>query len=188
MSFIRIETFTPTVTDPGQDIGTSKFGAKHAIQAIGTDYVHSELHGGRLFSYNEAFTLGAAGTKEILFQAPATGTAHLLITVSATGELTTDLYEGGTGAVGAEETAVFNRNRLSNIAPKSKIFQVGARVGGTLIETDSSGNGNKTAGISRGENEWILGDSEIYRLLITSGIASNDLAAKFEWYEPDEVY
>lgn len=187
MSFIILEGFEPTANDPGQLIATSKFGAKHAMQGVSTSVVHHELHEGNTFFYSERFALGAAGEKELLFQAPSNGEAHLRIVVKGTGEFTTDLYEGGSGAVGAEQTT-FNRKRFSVKTPVSKIYAVGSRTGGTIIDSDLGGSGNNTGGETRSENEWDADTSQIYRLLVTSVGAGNTLVAKFTWYEPDEIF
>jgi len=192
MSRIIIARHIPSAADPdGWKILTSKAeGGKHAIATFGPDSVHHELHDGNMFSYSERLTLASAAGREVVFVAPPAGRrpAHLKINVKSTKELTADFFEGGTGAVGAEITNVFNRCRFSTNAPIGKLYEVGSVAAGTQIDFDLGGSSNKAGGEVRGESEWNLNSSEKYRLLVTSNEASNLIVIKFDWYEPDEVF
>jgi hypothetical protein len=188
MSYVIFETFSPTAQDPGQLFGTSKFGTKHAVQAVITSFFHSQIHKENAYLYGVRQTLGSGAETEIVIVAPSSGLAHLEISVKGSGALYTDLYEDSSDAYGSERTAVFNRMRTSNKTPKMKIYDVGTSSGGTIIDPNSAGSGQSTSGETGRTFEFGIGNAKIYRLLIHSNAASNLVTTRFEWYEPDEIY
>lgn len=153
------------------------------------DYEHREVHAGDAYYRTEIFTINAAATAGFLIQTPATTKwSHLYFTIEGQGLILVELYEGATGTV--EASNQYNRNR--NYADANATLQVStsAAAGGTLIWNWSSGTAgapSRTPSLVRQSLELVLKQNTKYRLLLTSGLASNRTSCYLTWYEHTNI-
>jgi len=156
------------------------------LKIISQLWGHYKVHEGDKFSYEEV-TLNMAlnDEREICFVAPVEGQnrAHVVVIAKGNVEYTADIYEGGTGDVGAEITTIYNRDRNLATATNLTFYEVGSRTGGTLIDPGVRGSGVMSGGDLRSEEEWILKDGETYRLIVTAKANGLNLEIDVHYYE-----
>jgi hypothetical protein len=158
---------------------------RHFVIAVESG--HYEIHEGNAFNYSDGIQLGASGTQYYLLTTGAKY-PHLLLHIFFGGEATVQLFEGADRSGSAAGT-VFNRSRPSSKAPTMTVHKgiTGGTTDGVQIQTSRYGSGLIGGGEMRGENEWILKPNTKYLLLITSIVATNDIAVGINWYEPESL-
>lgn len=161
------------------------------LYVIGTDFPHHELHEGNFHGLCGVTSLTSSQQLQIVFLAPAEveQDSHFKMEVGSSAALLVQIWEAPTVNTGlAIPTYNHNRNS-SNVANTLFWFAAAdASAEGTVLCMEQIGQGNKTPGASRSENEWIL-KYDTYYILALSGLAAGgaDINYKVGLYEADEA-
>lgn len=170
--------------------GYSKLDANTGA-LITIDYPHHEIHGGSNYFFTRPLTLGDGGDDEVLVTTPVGAKqAHMLLSVTATGETDFKLYEDTTRTGG---TPLTPRNRNRNYSDSSVLTvahtPTGGAVGTLIAETffgvDAGAGSNRqlSGGGSDSRQEIILKSDTKYLLVVDSATASNRITIVADWYE-----
>ena len=152
------------------------------------DYGHHEIHSGSHYFYQDAVTLGSAGTQDYLITTPnTTAWAHWVMELDGTAVTTFELYESS-DKTGTTLQTIYNNNRNSANASGLTIHKgtSGGTTDGTLLRKYAGGTSTgatKTTSLARSDLEMILKQNAKYILRVTSGTAGNLCNVKFLWYE-----
>ena len=154
-------------------------------------YPHAELHGGNLFSYEDAVEVAASTT--ILFTITTPNTAkhsHLGFLVDGKSEFELRGYIDATPATaGTAPTApgIINRNGNSTNTT-GLVIRGGVAVGvgdiGDIFMRKHSGNGKQVGGVVGTVNELILKQNTVYLFALENfSTSANWLSWIVEWYD-----
>ncbi len=153
----------------------------------------------------------ASGSKlSFSFKTPdSTTLAHFIVETRSSGEAITALLESASStADGNGEVAApaINRNRDTdgvstlledtttgsfntaglNTYPES--VPGANHPTGTLIDCYATGSGNKSGGISRSAEEFVLKRATVYGIVMESKAATNSMILKLDWYENINIH
>lgn len=161
---------------------------------INIDLVHHEIHEGCSYSYTDFVSLAEDAVQYYMFTTSSVipegrtrpPVPNFGMQIESNGPMTVEIFESSTHTGTTPQTA-FNRNRLSENTAATAIHK-GASGGsdGTRLWVWSGGvaNNKTTAGGSPGTaGEWNLEAGVKYLVKITSGMDSNVISSRFDWYE-----
>lgn len=170
------------------------------------DYAHHEIHSGTHFTAFLQDDSVASGAKlSFEFKTPNTAKlTHFTVETTSSGQATTILLENASSlADGDGEAAVtaINRERdsggasglledtttgsFNTVGLNAYVEAVGAadHPTGTTIDCYATGSGNKSGGISRSVEEFLLKRDTVYGVVMESKAAGNSMIVKIDWYE-----
>jgi len=150
------------------------------------DSVHAKLHQGYYYTYSAQATLNSGEIREILIVTGEYDT-HFINNIRGTSEFNVTLYEDSIiSSNGILQTTVNrNRPRPKNSTNNIYITPTITNLGFKLLEAHG-GNGQKTGGETRTENEFILKPNSKYVLRIVSESANNDISYNIGYYLEQE--
>lgn len=148
---------------------------------------HHKIHEEEHYFYSDCITLGNGATQDYMLTVPNdTVRKHFTFKINSSGGITVALFEGG-DRVGTTLQTSFNNDRDSGNNAGLIIHKAtsGGTTDGTDIHPDCGGSstGLGSAGIAERENELLLKTNTKYIIRVTSGVASNNIATHFDWYE-----
>ena len=160
----------------------------HAIETIA--YPHHEVHEGEHYYIEGYATLADAAELRVKLVTPdTTKWGHFAWSISSSGILTTEFYEGASGGMaGGSGITPLNNNRNSGNT-SAIVITSGVAVAtsdGSLISSAKWGSGDKFAASGGGDNrddEIILKQDTIYLRKFISGAADNIVQFRAGWYE-----
>jgi len=152
------------------------------------------VHAGQAFEWNANWTMSSGQVHRILFTTPSSPPdINLVYNAYASGATTVEFYSGTTytGGTGTAGTA-WNRNRQSsNTADTSVLVDPTVISDGTLLRSDEiTSAANIKSGATSGDfdtSTWVLDESTVYMLKITSGANGNVVVPTALWYEAEST-
>ena len=160
----------------------------HTLQTI--TYEHHEIHAGSSFTVADTVACDTTTVKWQVTTPSGTKYAHLIFTLTCTGEATFLVTEGSDRVDGTALSEV-NRRRVGTPTSATVIVTRtptgGATDGATILFSMRHGitnvaSKNVESGSARATNEWILKPSTKYIVSITS-YASTYATCLLDWYE-----
>lgn len=169
-------------------------------------YSHHEIHRGMHWTaFIQDDSVGSGNKLSFSFKTPASALlTNFTIETRSSGEAITALIEDASStADGDGETAVDAINRQRDSGGASSLLEdtttgsfntVGLTAypeavpdadhpTGAIIDCYATGSGNKSGGISRSAEEFVLARDTVYGVVMESKSATNSMILKLDWYE-----
>lgn len=157
---------------------------------VGIDLAHHQIHEGEMHQYTYPPTALASGSSlDFRIVVPVLDpknnkTPNFVLEVDATAETWVYLYEAPTITGNGTQQTVYNRNRNSAIVPGTTIWLAPTNSAlGNMLNSFIIGSGVGAGGGAREAVEWDLKSNTTYLVRITAKAASDDICARFMWYE-----